>query len=66
MNVSHFYVHLSNQDKYSKLLFPSNRTLDFTTKLSKNLKLEGNWEVGVKSITLDQSWSTFETDVIFF
>jgi hypothetical protein len=66
MNVSHFYVYLSNQDKYSKLLFPSNRTLDFTTKLSKNFKLEGNWEVGVKSITLDQSWSTFESNVILF
>ena len=66
MNVSHFYVYLSNQDKYSKLLFPSNRTLDYTTKLSKNLKLEGSWEVGVKSITLDQSWSTFETNSISF
>jgi len=65
MNVSHFYVYLSNQDNYSKLLFPSNRTLDFTTKLSKNLKLEGNWEVGVKSIILDQSWSTFDPNVIF-
>jgi regulator of sigma D len=64
MNASHFYVYLSNQDKYSKFLFPSNSTLDFTTKLSQSLKLEGNWEVGVKSITLDQSWSTFESDVV--
>ncbi len=47
-------------------MFPSNRTLDFTTKLSKNFKLEGNREVGIKSITLDQSWSTFETNVIHF
>jgi hypothetical protein len=66
MNISHFYVYLSNQDKYSKLMFPKNRTLDFTVKLSKNLKLEGDWEVGVKSITLDQSWSTIETEIIPF
>jgi hypothetical protein len=66
MNVSHFHVYLSNQDKYSKLIFPRNKTLDFTVKLSKNLKLEGDWEVGVKSIILDQSWSTFETEIIPF
>ena len=51
---SEFYVKLPSNS--SMQYFPDNKTLNFVTKLSRTLQLDGEWEVGLAEIVYPHTW----------
>ena len=51
---SEFYVTLPSNS--SMQYFPDNKTLNFVTKLSRTLQLDGKWEVGLVEIVYPHTW----------
>ena len=51
---SEFYVMLPSIS--SMQYFPDNKTLNFVTKLSRTLQLDGEWEVGLAEIDYPHTW----------
>ena len=51
---SEFYVTLPSNS--SMQYFPDNKTLNFVTKLSRTLQLDGEWEVGLAEIDYPHTW----------
>lgn len=45
MNIEDFYLTLPSNSSFS--YFPENKTTNFSTKLPKSIKLEGEWSVGI-------------------
>ena len=53
---SEFYVTLPSNSSVE--YFPDNKTLNFVTKLSRTLQLDGEWEVGLAEIDYPHTWYT--------
>ena len=56
MNDSHFYLTLPSNA--SQGIFPDNKTTGYRVKLPQSVDLEGDWEVGLFSISYPHSWYT--------
>ena len=56
MEDSHFYITLPSNACQD--IFPDNKTANYRVKLPQPLNLEGNWEVGMYSITYPYTWYT--------
>ena len=54
MNGSHFYLMLPSNASLST--FPDNKTTNYRVKLPQPIDLNGNWEVGLYSITYPRTW----------
>lgn len=53
-----FYVTLPSNVKFS-----NNKIGNFTTKLAQKIKLDGKYEVGLKSISFTKSWYNFQKEI---
>ena len=51
---SEFYITLPSNS--SMQYFPDNKTSNFVTKLSRTLRLDGEWEVGLAEIDYPHTW----------
>ena len=51
---SEFYITLPSNS--SMQYFPDNKTLNFVMKLSRTLKIDGEWEVGLAEIDHPHTW----------
>jgi hypothetical protein len=56
MSGAHFYLTLPSNA--SSDVFPNNKTTDYRVSLPEGIELEGNWEVGLYSISYPFSWYT--------
>ena len=50
----HFYVTLPS--KSSNVDFPTNQTTNFRVRLKNTVKLQGQWEVALASVTYPRTW----------
>ena len=53
MSGSHFYPSNASLD-----VFPNNKTTEYHVKLPQTVNLDGDWEVGVYSISYPHTWYT--------
>ena len=51
-----FYMTLSSNVDSLKVFGTTNKISDFKTKLGRNTSLDGNWQVGLASISYTKSW----------
>ena len=58
---SSFYVNLSSSR--SKDVFPNNRPNSFKNQLPRELKLDGDWEVGLTEVTYPSSLNSFDKPI---
>jgi len=58
--MSQFFLTLPSNSSLN--FFPDNTSTKFSTKLSKKIVLEGNWEVGLSEIILPHSWYNIDQD----
>ena len=67
MSGTHFYLTLPSNA--SSDVFPDNKTTSYRMKLPQTIDLEGNWEVGLYSISYPNTWYTlqkgFDTHVYY-
>ena len=67
MSGTHFYLTLPSNA--SSDVFPDNKTTSYPVKLPQTIDLEGNWEVGLYSISYPNTWYTlqkgFDTHVYY-
>ena len=67
MSGTHFYLTLLSNA--SSDVFPDNKTTSYRVKLPQTIDLEGNWEVGLYSISYPNTWYTlrkgFDTHVYY-
>ena len=67
MSGTHFY--LTVPSNASSDVFPDNKTTSYRVKLPQTIDLEGNWEVGLYSISYPNTWYTlqkgFDTHVYY-
>ena len=67
MSGTHFYLTLPSNA--SSDVFPDNKTTSYRVKLPQTIDLEGNWEVGLYSISYPNTWYTlqkgFDTHVYY-
>jgi hypothetical protein len=56
-NMSHFYITLPSDS--SAKYFPNNTVAHYTTKLAKQLRLDGEYEVGLCELIYTNSWNNF-------
>ena len=56
MSGPHFYLTLPSNASLD--VFPSNKTTEYHVKLPQAVDLEGDWEVGVYSISYPHTWYT--------
>ena len=56
MSESHFYLTLPSNALLD--VFPNNKTTEYHVKLPQTVNLEGDWEVGVYSISYPHTWYT--------
>ena len=54
MSGTHFYVALPSNA--SLAVFPNNTATSYRVKLPQTIDLDGNWEVGLYSITYPHTW----------
>ena len=59
MSGTHFYLTLPSNASMD--VFPDNKTTGYRVQLPQNIDLEGDWEVGLYSITYPHAWYTLET-----
>ena len=60
MESGSFYVTLPSNASMD--IFPNNALAEYKVKLPSHLSLEGNWEVGLASITFPRTWYTIRVD----
>ena len=58
MSVTHFYLTLPSNASLD--VFPDNKTTSYRVKLPQTIDLEGNWEVGLYSISYPNTWYTLQ------
>ena len=58
MSGAHFYFTLPNNA--SSDVFPHNKTTSYRVKLPQTIDLEGNWEVGLYSISYPNTWYSLQ------
>ena len=58
MSVTHFYLTLPSNTSLD--VFPDNKTTSYRVKLPQTIDLEGNWEVGLYSISYPNTWYTLQ------
>jgi hypothetical protein len=58
MSESHFYVHLPSDS--SLTVYPDNTIAKYVTKLSKNIDLDGEYEVGLSEIIYPTNYFNFD------
>ena len=67
MSGTHFYLTLPSNA--SSDVFPDNKTTSYRVKFPQTIYLEGNWEVGLYSISYPNAWYTlqkgFDTHVYY-
>ena len=67
MSGTHFYLTLPSNA--SSDVFPDNKTTSYRVKFPQTIDLEGNWEVGLYSISYPNTWYTlqkgFDTHVYY-
>ena len=56
MSGSHFYLTLPSNASMD--VFPDNKTTGYRVQLPQNINLEGDWEVGLYSISYSNTWYT--------
>ena len=61
MDVRHFYTILPSDS--SMIYYPDNTVTCFTTKLPREIVLDGKWEVGLSEISIPLSFFTFNKKV---
>ena len=59
MSGSHFYLTLPSNASMD--VFPDNKTTGYRVQLPQNIDLEGDWEVGLYSVTYPHAWYMLET-----
>ena len=58
MSGTHFYLKLPSNASLDA--FPDNKTTSYHVKLLQSIDLEGNWEVGLYSISYPNTWYTLQ------
>ncbi len=58
MSRTHFYLTLPSNASLD--VFPNNKTTKYHVKLPQAVDLEGDWEVGVYSISYPHTWYTLQ------
>ena len=58
MSGTHFYLTLPSNTSLD--VFPDNKTTSYRVKLPQTIDLEGNWEVGLYSISYPNTWYTLQ------
>ena len=58
MSGTHFYLTLPSNASLD--VFPDNKTTSYRVKLPQTIDLEGNWEVGLYSISYPNTWYTLQ------
>ena len=58
MRVTHFYLTLPSSASLD--VFPDNKTTSYRVKIPQTIDLEGNWEVGLYSISYPNTWYTLQ------
>ena len=58
MSGTHFYLTLPSNSSLG--VFPDNKTTSYRAKLPQTIDLEGNWEVGLYSVSYPNSWYTLQ------
>ena len=53
-------VYLTLPSNASSDVFPDNKTTSYRVKLQQTIDLEGNWEVGLYSISYPNTWYTLQ------
>ena len=61
MSRTHFYITLPSNASMD--IFPDNKTTEYHVSLPKNIELDGDWEVGLHSISYPNSWYTLQDTV---
>ena len=61
MSGTHFYLTLPSNASLSE--FPNNKTTSSRVKLPQSIDLEGVWEVGLYSISYQNTWHTLQERV---
>jgi hypothetical protein len=56
MSGTHFYLTLPSNASLD--VFPDNKTTEYRVKLPQPIDLDGNWEVGLYSISYPHTWYT--------
>ena len=58
MSGTHFYLTLPSNASLD--VFPDNKTTSYRVKLPQSIDLEGNWEVGLYSVSYPNTWYTLQ------
>ena len=58
MSGTHFYLTLPSNSSLG--VFPDNKTTSYRVKLRQTIDLEGNWEVGLYSVSYPNTWYTLQ------
>ena len=58
MSGTHFYLTLPSNSSLS--IFPDNKTTSYRVKLPQVIDLNGNWEVGLYTISYPNTWYTLQ------
>ena len=58
MSGTHFYLTLPSNSSLG--VFPDNKTTSYRVKLPQTIDLEGNWEVGLYSVSYPNTWYTLQ------
>jgi hypothetical protein len=56
MSGTHFYLALPSNASLD--VFPNNKTSDYHVQVPQSIELDGNWEVGLYSISYPNTWYT--------
>jgi hypothetical protein len=66
MSGTHFYLTLPSNASLD--VFPDNKTTEYRVKLPQPIELDGNWEVGLYSISYPHTWYTLRdvADDLYF
>ena len=60
MSRTHFYLMLPSNASMD--IFPDNKTTGYCVSLLQNIDLEGDWELGLYSVSYPNSWHTLQND----
>ena len=62
MSGTHFYLTLPSNASLD--VFPDNKTTEYRVKLPQPIDLDGNWEVGLYSISYPNTWYTLRNLIV--
>ncbi len=60
MSGLHFYLTLPSNASLD--VYPNNKTTDYRVSLPQSIELEGNWEVGLYSVSYPNTWYNLPND----